>query len=60
MFDGCSALFGVRREDPKRFVIKVAHHVYGKKYVQKADVEEKTIQLSDVGRRRYLGLHPKI
>ena len=50
MFDRCGALFAVKGEDPKRFVIKIAHHIYGKKYVQQADVEEETIQPSDVGR----------
>ena len=57
MFGGCGTLFGVREED---FVVEVAYHIYGKKYVQQVDFEEETIQPLDAGRWRYLGSHPKI
>ena len=50
----------IRGEDPERFVVEVAHRVYGEKYMQQVDVEEETIQPSDVGRWGYLGSHPKI
>ena len=43
MFDGCDALLGIRREDPERFMVEVAHHIYGEKYVQQANIEEETV-----------------
>ena len=40
-------------------MVEVAHHIYEEKYMQQADVEEETVQPSNVGRRRCLGSHPK-
>ena len=57
----CVALYSMLEEKTSKGLwVKVANHVYGEKHVQQADVEEETVQPSDVGRQRYLGSHPEV
>ena len=49
MFGGCGVVFGAGRKDPEGPLVEVAHHVYGKEYVQQANAEEEVVQSSDAG-----------
>ena len=56
VFDGLDTVWSAGEKDIQRIMVKVAHPIYGKEHVEKANAGEATLQPSDGRMWRYIGI----